>query len=81
MKKKRPVVRARLPRVLYPVADGECVYEFEIPGYGGFPTASGLIRLRRNGDDVPEISIVNVDDDQLVVVGPLMDPNIEARKS
>lgn len=75
-RKKRPVVRARLPRVLFPTADGESVYEFEIPGCGGYPDATGLIRLRRNGDDRPEIAIVKVDDDQLVVVGPVMDSEV-----
>jgi hypothetical protein len=72
----RPVIRARLPRSLYPTAAGESVYEFEIPGTAGMLRASGLITLTRHVDGRCQIAVTKVDEPALTVVGPVMDPNL-----
>ena len=64
---RRPVVRARLPRSLYPQIEGESVYEFDIPGYAGMPECSGLLTVRRHVDGRAEVIVSRFDDPGLIV--------------
>lgn len=65
---RRPVVRARLPRSLYPTAEGESVYEFDIPGCAGMPRCGGLLTVRRYIDGRAELVVSRFYADQMAVV-------------
>jgi hypothetical protein len=65
---RRPVVRARLPRSLYPVAVGESVYEFDIPGCAGMPDCGGLITVRRHIDGRAEVVVSRFDARDIAVI-------------
>lgn len=62
------MIRARLPRSLYPATDGESVYEFEIYGCAGMLTCGGLITVRRHIDGRAEVVVSRFHADEVAVV-------------
>lgn len=78
----RPVIRTRRPTSLYRTPDGVTTVEFEIPGYSGWPSCSGLLTIDcvAPGSSKVRISVTNVDyPERIELCGPVADPNTEGR--
>lgn len=74
----KPVIRSRRPASLYKTPDGVTTVEFEIPGYAGWPSCSGLLTIDCSpaGSSKARISVTHVDcPDRIEVVGPVPDPD------
>jgi hypothetical protein len=65
---QRPSISSRRPLSLYPVSEGESIYEFMIPGYAGEPECGGLIRIWRDRTGRMGIEISRVDVPGLEVI-------------
>lgn len=77
----KPVIRARRPASLYKTRDGVTTVEFEVPGYAGWPSCSGLLTIDCSpaGSSKVRISVTNVDyPDRIELCGPTADPNIDS---